>query len=466
MPGQWRTGGGLVVLLVVKVVPPSGWVQPEFTLRRVIKWTCHPLTAPWRPQGLAFSMPDPTTLDLTLAGPNKPSEYPSISDIDDAETAVKTRHKKSSKKSSKRVKQESSQWSKCTKAVVIDMGTGILKAGLSAATEPSCVIPSHCPLYYKRGLVWSDFVDSLDSPHINTVHNGVITEWDSVEKLWEYTFKTMGVSCEEHAVLVCDAPLSPTTNREKLAEVMFENFSCPSLFVENQAVLSMYSYGRTSGLVLECGHGGSYAVPISEDGYSLNDTCRVEHAGRTLDLHLQQLLQKTGKDGPWDKLSVLRDIKAKCCYISTDTVNVMSQQEGDEMEYQLPDGNSICLRNERFLCPEALFQPCLLESKEPGLHTMVMNCIQKCDVSQKDTLLENILICGGSTMLPGFAERLQNELFHMAPRSGALVLASHKRQNAAWLGGSILASLSSFQSLWISRKEYEEKGPSVMYQQC
>ncbi|XP_024238800.1 actin-3-like [Oncorhynchus tshawytscha] len=359
---------------------------------------------------------------------------------------------------------------KYTKAVVIDVGTGYLKTGFAGADAPSCVIPSVVglarkgPLDYKHGYVGREILETLDISHVSPVHNGIVTEWDAMERLWEYSFKTLGIPSEEHAVLLCDPPLSPTTNREKLAEIMFESFSTPAMFIENQSVLSMYSYGRTSGLVLECGHGCSYAVPIDDGHYIPSYTCRAEYAGRSLDLYLQKLLQESGKGFSFDKLGLMDDIKAKCCYVAPDID--IELRVCDMVQYKLPDGNYISLGNERSLCPEVLFQPNLIGSLEPGLPIMVMNCINKCDIRLKSDMLQNILICGGSTMFSGLPERLQSELNQIAPCGGTTIVASQERQNTVWLGGSILASLSSFQSLWIRRKDYEEKGPFVIYRKC
>uniref|UniRef100_A0A3P8Z6K9 Actin like 7A n=1 Tax=Esox lucius TaxID=8010 RepID=A0A3P8Z6K9_ESOLU len=360
---------------------------------------------------------------------------------------------------------------KCPNAVVFDVGTGYFKAGFAGAGAPSCIIPSVLGLAhpgqsdYKLGCVGSEILNKLDMSHIQPVHNGIITEWDAVERLWEYAFETLRVPSEEYAVLLSDPPLSPPTNREKFAEVMFERFSTPAIFIETQSVLSMYSYGRTSGLVLECGHGCSYAVPIDDGYYMPSCTSRAEYAGRSVELYLQKLLQQSEKHVYCDKLGQMDEIKVNACYVAPD-VDTELRKNDTAMQYTLPDGNSVSLGKERFLCPEVLFQPSLIESREPGLPVLVMNCINKCDINLKSDMLHNILICGGSTMFRGFQERLRSELNQIAPFGETSVVASAERKNAVWLGGSILASLSSFQSLWIDKKDYEEKGPLFIYQKC
>ncbi|XP_006629826.2 actin-like protein 7A [Lepisosteus oculatus] len=367
---------------------------------------------------------------------------------------------------------------KRTKAVIIDLGTGYLKAGFAGQPGPSCVIPSAEGVTRRRSdvagfsrresFVGKELLQRPDLEWTAPLQHGIVTDWEAVERLWEYVFQQeLQVPFEEHAVLVSDPPLSPTTNREKFAELMFETFSIPAIHIAYQSVLSVYSYGRTTGIVLESGHGCSYAVPI-HDGYHMpSHTGRVDYGGQSLDAYLLSMLQDSGKTIPDNLHSIVEDIKKKCCYISLDTDHEMSLDKNDcAVDYELPDGHLISIGKERFACPEALFQPIALGSREPGLQTMVMNCINKCDIQIKKDLLKNIVVCGGSTMFPGFPERLQYELDKIAPRSEAAVVAVPERNYAVWRGGSILASLQAFQSLWVRKEEYEERGPFIIYRKC
>ncbi|XP_062405559.1 actin-like protein 7A [Sardina pilchardus] len=301
-----------------------------------------------------------------------------------------------------------------------------------------------------------------DAPAVFPVRNGIITDWDAMEWLWERTFRELNILPERHAVLLSDPPLSPRTNREKLAEVTFETFRVPALYVENQSVLSMYSCGQTSGLVVESGEGCSYATPVHEGFYLPGNTCRVDYAGSSLDRYLRTLLRDTGIESAEDVATATEDVKVKCCYVTPD-LDAELRKGDSNVEHVLPDGQRIQLGNERFVCPEALFQPSALDSREPGLHTLAMNSLNMCDVSLKRTLRQNVLLCGGCTLFPGMPERMQSELDRVVPGGGVRVVATDARKHATWLGGSILAALSTFQSLWMRRSEYLEKGPHAVY---
>jgi len=119
-----------------------------------------------------------------------------------------------------------------------------------------------------------------------------------------------------------------------------------------------------------------------------------------------------------------------------------------EKNYELPDGSSLTVREERFKCPEALFDPSLLDIDEDGIHLIANRSIMKSDVEIRKELYANILLSGGNTLFSGLAERLVVEMTGLAGVSAKVkVTAPAERQTSVWIGGSILASLSTFQQM-------------------
>ncbi|KAM4708982.1 actin-like protein 7A [Discoglossus pictus] len=366
-----------------------------------------------------------------------------------------------------------------TRAVIIDIGTGSCKAGYAGQPKPSCVVSSTVGKHFQETAKTGDnrketFVGAeLENAHIplkrvNPLRHGIVVDWDCIEDIWEYIFQNeMKIPTEEHAVLVSDPPLSPTTNREKYAEMLFETFCTPAMHIAYQSRLSMYSYGKTSALVVESGHGVSYVVPIHE-GYILpNITGRVDYGGDDITKYLMMLLNEYGNKFRNEHLHLVEDIKNKCCYVSSDLdyeVNLPPTEY--TADYELPDGQLITVGKERFICAEALFKPSMIGSTQVGLQTLTMTCINKCDAVLKKNMVNNILLCGGTTMFEGFQERLQRELNKLSPHEKPVISASPERKFSVWTGGSILASLKSFQQLWVYRKEYDEHGPFVVYRKC
>ncbi|MCF6792434.1 hypothetical protein L3H48_11030 [Corynebacterium sp. MC-05] len=138
-----------------------------------------------------------------------------------------------------------------------------------------------------------------------------------------------------------------------------------------------------------------------------------------------------------------------------------------EKSYELPDGQVITIGNERFRTPEALFQPAFLGMESNGIHETTYNSIMKCDVDIRKDLYANSVLSGGTTMYPGIADRMQKEITSLAPSTMKIkIIAPPERKYSVWIGGSILASLSTFQQMWISKQEYDESGPSIVHRKC
>jgi hypothetical protein len=92
------------------------------------------------------------------------------------------------------------------------------------------------------------------------------------------------------------------------------------------------------------------------------------------------------------------------------------------------------------------------------------NSIFKCDLDIRRDLYGNVVLSGGTTMFPGISDRMQKELTSLSPSSMKVkIVAPPERKYSVWIGGSILASLSTFQNLWCSKQEYDESGPGIVH---
>merc|ERR1712080_15913 len=138
-----------------------------------------------------------------------------------------------------------------------------------------------------------------------------------------------------------------------------------------------------------------------------------------------------------------------------------------EKDYKLPDGQVITMGNERFRCPETLFQPSFIGFETVGVHENTYNAIMSCDIDIRKDLFSNTVLSGGTTMFPGIAKRMQKEITTLAPPTyDVKIIAPPERKYSIWIGGSILASLSTFEQMWISKQEYDEAGPSIVHKKC
>lgn len=373
--------------------------------------------------------------------------------------------------------------------VVIDNGSGLVKAGFSGEEAPRSVFPCIVGRPKVPGImVGTEKKDVLigqeaqDKRGIlvikNPIEQGVITNWEDMEKVWHHTFyNELRISPEEHNVLLTEAPLNPKSNRERITQIMFEIFNIPGMYIAIQAVMSLYSAGKTTGVVLDSGDGVTHFVPIYE-GYAFpHAILRENMAGRDLTDFLYKLLLERGSErgiqlSSTNTVEIVRDIKEKLCYVSLDYENEMkesSKSSSIEVQYEMPDGEVIVIGNERFRCPEALFKPSLLGKELQGIHDQVYNAIMKSDIDIRKDLYSNIILSGGNTMFSGLPERLTKEIQKLAPSatsSKVKVIAMPERKYSVWIGGSILSSLSNFQVMWITKSEYDESGPQIVHRKC
>eukprot|EP01156_Anaeramoeba_ignava_P008257 Anaeramoba_ignava/a357429_26.p1 GENE.a357429_26~~a357429_26.p1 ORF type:complete len:259 (-),score=62.32 a357429_26:26-802(-) len=257
-----------------------------------------------------------------------------------------------------------------------------------------------------------------------------------------------------------------------MTQIMFETFNIQGYYTSLTPVLSLYSSGRTTGLILELGEDSIYSSAVYE-GYCLPHTIQNFPFGSShLTNYLSQKLEKLGTSYPQEiRQTISRDIKEKNCYVALDF-----KKESKEIKEKIvfngfgsDDKNiPIKLGKELIECSEILFKPSIIGLEEtPNIAEIMYNTNSKSDVSIRKDLCGNIILDGATSLLPGLVERTKEEFDYLIPITiRSKFVRFDKNSISSWLGGSILSSLRTFGSMWVTKWDYDNEGPAVVHRKC
>ncbi|KAJ3215407.1 Actin-like 6A [Dinochytrium kinnereticum] len=386
-------------------------------------------------------------------------------------------------------------------AVVLDIGSSNTRVGHAGEDSPRAVIPSAVGSLQDAAartkfageaqvFSWRENMEIL-SP----LENGVVRDWDALECLWDYSVRQrLRSNHEEHPMLMVEPAYNPRETREKLIEMAFEKFNAPAFYL-GRSPLHSFASGKSTAVVLESGSDVTTAVPVF-DGFILKKGIRKEAlAGNAVSIFAQKMLEasnvkvlphymiarKLAVDaGTPANARVLTEFKETVCHVSDYPYSEELAAGRPAKSFEFPDGYNNVFGAERFKIPEILFNPSIVgfpqfdsadfvfkaHLSEPfiGAPQLIQSAISSCDVDIRYQLGLNVVLSGGNTQFNGYADRMMNSLATNTLGIKFRVHASNsstERKYGPWIGGSILASLGTFHQMWISKKEYEEKGVSV-----
>ena len=391
-------------------------------------------------------------------------------------------------------------------AVICDNGSGFLKIGFEGDIFPRHTLPGIIgrPLLrasQKLGDVELKPIMISDeaAPHRSMLElsyplvEGKVKDWDDMEILWDYAFRNklgLGKDLSDRKIMLTEAALNPKKVRERFGEIMFEKFGFGKMFVEVQAILSLICEGLHSGMVLDSGDGVTHCIPVYNFYLLDKQIARLDVAGRHVTQYLIRLLMLRGYAfNSSADYETVREIKEKLCFVSYDQERddkLARETTVIEKDYKLPDGSVIRVGRERFEAPEVLFSPHKLENEQSGCADLVFETINKCPMDTRKTLYGNILltgkqslfvmdVIGGSTMYPGYPSRLEKDIKLRFKREKAKggditksnvkidVIDPHRRKHAVFIGASFYAGMNELN--WVSKSDWQEKGPSCLHRQ-
>lgn len=290
----------------------------------------------------------------------------------------------------------------CT--AVIDVGSSSVKAGFVGDDVPCAIFPSvnsdyprgtECVEAVTAELIGADFISGSSNP----VNRGVVTDWDQMERLWSRIMESIGIASPDNAsIFLTEPPKATVADRMKWGELLFETFRVPSVCIGNSASLCLFAAGRTTGTVVECGAGVTSAVPVFEGLPLTHAVITMEFGGQDITASLRRILAEKGVS--IDSFDA-RMIKEKMAFVDGATAaSAASKRSGTPTHFELPDGTEVTV-DARILtdCTEPLLRN---DRAFPhGLINQVSECLKLCDDAVRKDLANNIIIAGGTSMLPG-----------------------------------------------------------------
>ncbi|XP_046686318.1 actin-related protein 2-B isoform X2 [Homalodisca vitripennis] len=388
------------------------------------------------------------------------------------------------------------------KVIVCDNGTGFVKCGYAGSNFPEHIFPSmvgrpiiravnkigdievkgYCVRELPDLMVGDEASKLRSMLELNyPMENGIVRNWKDMCHVWDYTFgpEKMNIDPKECKILLTEPPMNPIKNREKMIEVMFEQYQFHGAYIAIQAVLTLYAQGLISGVVVDSGDGVTHICPVYEEYALPHLTRRLDIAGRDITKYLIKLLLLRGYAfNHTADFETVRQMKEKLCYVgyNIETEQKLALETTVLVEpYTLPDGRVIKLGGERFEAPEALFQPHLIDVEGQGIAELVFNTIQAAHIDIRAELYKHIVLSGGSTMYPGLPSRLEREIKQLylervlrndMDKLNKLKIRIEdppRRKDMVFIGGAVLAEVMKDKpNFWITNQEYQEEGKNVL----
>mmetsp|Transcript_55715 Transcript_55715/g.65103 ORF Transcript_55715/g.65103 Transcript_55715/m.65103 type:complete len:358 (+) Transcript_55715:105-1178(+) len=314
---------------------------------------------------------------------------------------------------------------------------------------------------------------------------GVVVNFDDMEMIWRYAYyNELEVAPENHPTVLTEVPFNPKANKERITTIMFEQFNIPALHIIKKPVLAIYATGRTTGICLHCGEYLSHVTPVIEGYFISRAMSKTNIGGNDITNYLGILLSKKGYNvsasNPYDH-AILQNMKETLGYICGDFESQIElSKEKPSIFYEMPNGDVTVLGDERFRCTEVLFNPKLIgNADDDGIDVSILKSIYHCQISNLENascnksdvcslLSNNIVLSGGTTLFQGMGNRLKREILlkHNAPNNYVSnnnnkieisVLSPKNREHLVWTGGSLIASLATFQHMWLLKKDFDKK---------
>jgi len=318
--------------------------------------------------------------------------------------------------------------------IIVDIGSAYTKIGFAGEPSPRFVFPTITGKEkYKAVMVDVNarniYVGNDASGKMrgvlkikHPIDRGAIMDWNDYYEILNYIFYTLLriENLSTYPVLYTEPPFLQQETKEYIARVLYETHRVKSLIMIPTPVLSLFSVGLTTGIVIESGDGTTWICPIISGEIVDQAVQKLTLAGTDVNQHLKNLLMREGINIESSAVDeIIQEIKEKNCFFALDPEN--PPKLDDSFSFTMPDGSNINIPNYIFHeAPEVLFKPNLLGYNILNIPQAVINSVKSIDKYYWSDLLSHIMLSGGNLSYSGFEERLRAELVQLVPELGKI----------------------------------------------
>ena len=380
--------------------------------------------------------------------------------------------------------------------IVCDIGASSIKIGHAGNLVPEQVIPTVVAVSRNGGsniLMGKEALSKRNRNDFSFVRPideyGIVRDWKALESLLEYSLESIGVEpkhCPRQKILITKAHAMKRSDVKRLLDLFFYKFRLGSVTMHEQAAMVLYTRGVETGLVVELGDTMATLTPVYQ-GFAipkLNKSMAV--GGRSITQCLLKLLRRRGyhMNTSSNHLETAREVKERSSYVALNpSAEERLARETTVLEKVIPihDGTTVVIGQERFEATEILFQPKLWDSEQSGLADLIYETIQEAPIDCRMELYKNIILSGGSSLLPGIQERIEEDLIARYDKEHTTnsnmgssrqwkfqVHAAETRRFAVFEGAALFADLiGNDRQFWVTTSEYEvDAGVQVLMDKC
>jgi len=318
--------------------------------------------------------------------------------------------------------------------IIIDIGSAYVKVGFAGEPGPRFVFPCITGTEKYKSVMVDVNARSIYVGHDvsrmrgvlkikHPVERGAIMDWDSFYEILNYVFYSLLRidNLSEYPVFYCELPFTNRETKEYIARLLFETHRVRSLVMMPTPLLSLFSVGLTSGLVIESGDGLTWVCPIINGKMVEHAVQKLPLAGIDVNHNLKNLMMREGVNIASSAADeIIQEIKEKNCYFILDPNNPPSTDE--KFSVSMPDGSTITVAHYVLhQAPEVLFNPGMLGySNINNLPDAVISSLRVLDNQYWHELLSHIVLSGGNLSYSGFEQRFESELTAVLPQLGTI----------------------------------------------